>query len=60
MEHAKISNMYKYFCGGDIHSDKTGFKVLDRSGKIILKQNLPNNFLLPKDFFKTCDLRGNH
>jgi transposase len=52
MQYAKISNQFKYFCGGDLHSDKTYFKVLDQSGKIVLKKNLANNFSLLKDFLK--------
>lgn len=52
MQYAEISNQFKYFCGGDIHSDKSYFKVLDQSGKVILKKNLPNNFALLKDFLK--------
>jgi len=50
MQYAKISNQFKYFCGGDIHSDKSYFKVLDQSDKVILKKNLPTNFALLKDF----------
>ncbi len=52
MQYAKISNQFQYFCGGDIHSDKSYFKVLDQSGKVVLKKNLPNNFALLKDFLK--------
>lgn len=52
MQYAKISHKYQYFCGGDIHSDKTYFKVLDQTGKLVLKKNLANNFLLLKDFLK--------
>jgi hypothetical protein len=53
MEYAKISNQFKYFCGGDIHSDKTYFKVLDQSDKIVLKKNLSNSFSLLKEFLKS-------
>jgi transposase len=50
MQYAKISNQFKYFCGGDIHSDKSYFNVVDQTGKVVLKKNLPNNFALLKDF----------
>ena len=52
MQYAQISSQFKFFCGGDIHSDKSYFKVLDQSGKVVLKKNLPNNFALLKDFLK--------
>ena len=52
MQYAQIADKYQYFCGGDIHSDKTYFKVLDKSGKVVLKKNLPNNFSLLKEFLK--------
>ncbi len=52
MEHAKISHKYHHFCGGDMHAKTTYFVVLDRSGNVVLKGNLPNRFATFKDFIK--------
>jgi transposase len=50
MQYANISHKYQYFCGGDMHAKSTYFVVMDRSGTIAHKGNLPNQFNAFKEF----------
>ncbi len=52
MEYAKLSNKFQFFCGCDMHSKSTYFKVLDKSGHVLAKKNLPNNFDRFKKFIE--------
>lgn len=52
MEYAKLSNKFQFFCGCDMHSKSTYFKVLDKSGNVLAKKNLPNTFGSFKKFIE--------
>lgn len=52
MQYAKIAHKYDYFCGGDMHAKTTYFVVMNRSGNVVLKANLPNRFDRFNDFIK--------
>jgi transposase len=52
MNYAQISTKYHYFCGGDMHSKTTYFKLLDQSGKVVMKKNMPNKFAIFKEFIE--------
>jgi hypothetical protein len=39
-----------YYCGVDMHAKTSYFCILDRSGQIIFKRNLENNFALIREF----------
>lgn len=46
MNYAKINSTY--FCGADLHAQSMYIKVVDQSGQVLLKRNMPNNFGLFK------------
>jgi transposase len=39
-----------YYCGVDMHAKTSYFCILDRSGQIMLKRNLENNFALIREY----------